>query len=53
MADFGAIRGSTHFSAFYQAISLRSGSQKLVIIATARKLLTVLNAMERTQTAFS
>jgi transposase len=53
MAALGAIRASARFTAFYQAIALRSGSKKLALIATARKLLTVLNAMERTQKAFA
>ena len=53
MAALGAIRASDRFREFYQAIALRSGSKKLAIIAVARKLLTVLNAMERTQKAFT
>lgn len=52
MAALGAIRASARFNTFYQAIAQRSGSKKIAIIATARKLLTVLNAMERTQKAF-
>lgn len=53
MAALGAIRASNRFHNFYQAIALRSGSKKLAIIATARKLLTVLNAMERTKNQFA
>lgn len=53
MAALGAIRASTRFSAFYQTIAQRSGSKKLAIVATARKLITVLNAMERTKKNFA
>ena len=47
MAALGAIRASDRFRSFYTAVAERSGSKKLAIIATARKLLTVLNAMQR------
>lgn len=47
MAALGAIRAAPKFKAFYTAIADRSGSRKLAIIAVARKLLTILNAMQR------
>jgi transposase len=53
MAALGAIRANTRFNAFYAAIAQRSGSKKAAIIATARKLLTVLNAMQRDTKAFA
>ena len=53
MAALGAIRACTRFKTFYTAIAQRSGSKKLAIIATARKLLTVLNAMQRTNQNFA
>lgn len=49
MAALGAIRAAPRFKAFYTAIAARSGSKKLAIVAVARKLLTVLNAMQRQQ----
>jgi transposase len=53
MAALSAIKASARFKTFYQAIATRSGSKKLAIVATARKLLTVLNAMERTKNDFA
>lgn len=47
MAALGAIKKAHRFSAFYNAVAARSGSKKLAIIAVARKLLTILNAMIR------
>lgn len=47
MAALGAIRASNRFSTFYKAIANRSGSKKLAIVAVARKLLVILNAMQR------
>ena len=41
------------FKAFYQAIAQRSGSKKCAIIAVARKLITILNAMIRDQKHFA
>ncbi|TWH36119.1 transposase, partial [Aminobacter sp. J15] len=38
---------------FYSAIARRSGSKKVAIIAVARKLVTVLNAMLRDGKAFA
>ena len=53
MAALGAIRANARFSAFYSAIARRSGSKKVAIIAVARKLVTVLNAMLRDGKAFA
>jgi transposase len=52
MAALGAIRASARFREFYTAIAIRSGSKKIAIIAVARKLLTILNAMQRDKKAF-
>jgi len=53
MAALGAIRANQRFKAFYQAIAQRSGSKKCAIIAVARKLITILNAMIRDQKHFA
>ena len=53
MAALGAIRANTRFKAFYTTIAARSGSKKCAIIAVARKLLTVLNAMQRDHKTFA
>ena len=53
MAALGAIRASQRFKTFYSAVAARSGSKKSAIIAVARKLLTVLNAMQREQKPFA
>lgn len=53
MAALGAIRKDERFRAFFQAIATRSASKKLAIIAVARKLLTVLNAMIRDQKSYA
>jgi len=53
MAALGAIRASARFKAFYTDIAARSGSKKLAIIAVARKLITVLNAMQRDQKTYA
>ncbi|QKC75033.1 transposase [Mesorhizobium erdmanii] len=53
MAALGAIRACERFRAFYTAIAVRSGSKKLAIIAVARKLLVVLNAIIRDKKAFA
>ncbi|MBD8894377.1 IS110 family transposase [Roseibium litorale] len=53
MAALGAIRANTRFKLFFQAIANRSGSKKLALIAVARKLLTVLNAMLRDKRTFA
>ena len=52
MAALAAIRTSPRFKAFYQAVKARSAATKVAIVAVARKLLTVLNAMAKTKTAF-
>jgi transposase len=53
MAALGAIRADTRFKAFFHAVAARSGSKKLAIIAVARKLLTILNAMLRDQKPYA
>lgn len=53
MAALSAIRANLRFKAFYSAVAARSGSKKSAIIAVARKLLTVLNAMQRDQKHFA
>ncbi len=53
MAALGAIRANCRFKAFYEAIATRSGSKKSAIIAVARKLITILNAMMRDQKHFA
>lgn len=53
MATLGAIRSSTRFRAFFQAVAARSASKKLALIAVARKLLTILNAMIRDQKSYA
>jgi transposase len=52
MAALAASRSKSRFNPFYQAIASRSGSRKSAIIAVARKLLTILNAMQRDAKAF-
>ena len=47
MAALAATRCSKRLGQFYQRIKQRSKSVKIAIIATARKLLTILNAMIR------
>lgn len=53
MAALGATRADQRFKTFYQAVVQRSGSKKCAIIAVARKLITVLNAMLRDQKTFA
>lgn len=53
MAALTAIRTCDRFKTFYTALAARSGSKKLAIIAVARKLLVVLNAIIRDKTAFA
>ncbi|RWE65422.1 MAG: IS110 family transposase, partial [Mesorhizobium sp.] len=53
MAALTAIRTCERFKTFYTALAARSGSKKLAIIAVARKLLVVLNAIMRDKTAFA
>lgn len=52
MAALAAIRTSDKFKTFYKAVKARSAAAKVAIIAVARKLITVLNAMLKTKTAF-
>ncbi|WP_167483927.1 IS110 family transposase [Mesorhizobium tamadayense] len=53
MAALSAIRTCDRFKKFYTELAARSGSKKLAIIAVARKLLVVLNAIIRDKTAFA
>jgi len=53
MAALGAIRANQRFKDFYSGIARRSGSKKVAIIAVARKLVTVLNAMLRDGKTFA
>lgn len=53
MAALGAIRANNRFRAVYQAVAQRSGSKKCAIVAVARKLITILNAMIRDQKHFA
>lgn len=52
MAALAAIRTSPRFKAFYDTIKARRAAPKIAIVAVARKLLTTLNAMAKTKTAF-
>jgi transposase len=52
MAALAAIRISPRFKTFYDTIRARSAAAKVAIIAVARKLITILNAMLKTNTAF-
>jgi transposase len=52
MAALAATHSKSRFRDFYTTIAARSGSKKIAIIAVARKLLTVLNAMQRDKTCF-
>ena len=53
MAALSAIRANTRLRTFYTALAARCGSKKAAIIAVARKLLTILNAMERNKANFA
>lgn len=53
MAALGAIRASTRLRRFHEAVTVRTGSAKAGIIAVARKLITILNAMQRDKTSFA
>ena len=52
MAALAAIRADTPFKAFYLRLRTAGKKAKLALIAVARKLLTTLNAMVRTQQPF-
>lgn len=52
MAAVAAVRTNKRFKAFYDAIRARRAAAKIALIAVARKLLVVLNAMIKTKTAF-
>lgn len=52
MAALAAMRTSPRFKAFYETIKARRAAPKIAIIAVARKLLTILNAMAKTKTPF-
>lgn len=53
MAALSASRTSNRFKAFYEGVALRSGSKKVAIIAVARKLIVILNALQRDKTKFA
>ncbi len=53
MAALAAIRQSKRFADFYQRIVERAKAKKVAIIAVARKLLTILNAMVRDKTNYA
>lgn len=53
MAALGAIRASARLRSFYQAVATRTGAAKAAIIAVARKLITILNAILRDKTQFA
>jgi transposase len=53
MAALGAIRKCARFRAFFEKIAARSASKKIALIAVARKLLTILNAMIRDQKTYA
>lgn len=52
MAALSAIRTSKRFKAFYETVRQRRAAPKIAIVAVARKLLTILNAMVKTNTPF-
>ena len=52
MAALAAMRTSPRFKAFYDTIKARRAAAKIAIVAVARKLLTTLNAMVKTNTTF-
>lgn len=52
MAALAAIKTSPRFKTFYQTIRARRAAAKIAIVAVARKLLTILNAMVKTNTPF-
>jgi transposase len=52
MASLAAKASCPRLAAFYERIVARSGFRKLAIVAVARKLLTILNAMLRDQVRF-
>lgn len=52
MAALAAIRKVPHLAAHYRNVARRSGHAKVGIIAVARKLLVILNAMARTGKPF-
>lgn len=53
IAAFVAARSSPRFKAIYEAMIARGKAHKVAIIAIARKLLLVLNAMARNQSAYA
>lgn len=52
MAAVAAVRTNARLRDFYDRIRQRTASAKAALIAVARKLLTILNAMMRTRTAY-
>lgn len=53
MASLAAIRSNLRLSQFYKQVKQRSKATKIAIIATARKLLTILNAIIRDNVRYS
>lgn len=53
MAALGAIRASRRLRSFHEAVAVRTGAAKAGIIAVARKLITILNAIIRDKTKFA
>lgn len=52
MAALAAARSHPRFKAFYEAVLARRAAPKLALIAVARKILVILNAMLKTKTSF-
>ena len=52
MAAIAAVRTHPRFRAFYAAVLARRAAAKIALVAVARKLLVILNAMLKTQTPF-
>lgn len=52
MAALTAVRRSPRFKDFHDRIRAKGAAPKVALVATARKLLTVLNAIAKNQTAF-
>lgn len=53
MAALGALRSNPIIRAFYAQLTARGKPRKLAIVACMRKMLTILNAMVRTNTAWT
>ena len=53
MAARSAIRHNPVIKAFYERLSAQGKPHKVALVACMRKMLTILNAMARTQTAWN